>query len=150
MESLTIERATLAHVESIIPLFDAYRVFYEQASNPEKAAYFISERLKNSESIIFLAFQGDSPVGFTQLYKTFSSVSLEPFYILNDLFVDANYREQGIAKALLNQAKLHCKKMNYKGLALETAKDNPAQKLYEREGWKLDADYLHYFWSAKA
>ena len=38
--------------------------------------------------------------------------------------------------------------MNFKGLALETAKANPAQRLYEKLGWKKDLEHLHYFWIA--
>jgi hypothetical protein len=31
-------------------------------------------------------------------------------------------------------------------LALEAATDNPAQKLYERLGWKQSSDFYYYFW----
>ena len=144
---LKVERANHQNLNVLSLLFDSYRVFYGQPSNRNAAKSFLTNRLTNKESVIFLAFENDVPVGFVQLYKTFSSVSLEQFYILNDLFVDAKYRGKGIGGSLLNRAKEHCTSTEFKGLALETAKDNPAQNLYEKLGWKKDTDFLHYFWT---
>lgn len=138
---------TLANVQDVVTLFDAYRVFYEQESNVSAANQFLESRITNEESIIFMALKGDIPVGFTQLYPTFSSVSLQSFLILNDLFVLPEHRGKEIGQALLEKAKSYCKKKNLKGLALETAKENPAQKLYEKLGWKKDEEFLHYFWT---
>ena len=143
---MTIRVARISDLEHIAPLFDAYRVFYSQASDIEAARVFLKERFEKNETVILLAFEKDKPIGFTQLYKTFSSVSLKPFYILNDLYVSPEHRKKGVGETLLNQAKDYCKTKNFKGLALETATDNPAQKLYERLGWKKDEAYFHYFW----
>lgn len=144
---LEIMRLTASDISDVVPLFNAYRVFYGQESNIDAAKTFLEQRLANHESIIFLATWDNRPIGFTQLYTSFSSVSLRPIYILNDLFVDSAYRGRGIGGALLNRAKTHCTNSNHKGLALETALDNPAQNLYEKLGWKKDTDYLHYFWT---
>ncbi|WP_420602072.1 GNAT family N-acetyltransferase [Flagellimonas sp.] len=143
---MEIRNATLSDLELVVPLFDAYRVFYGQTSDFKAARSFLEERFNNGETVIFLAVENDKPIGFTQLYTTFSSVSMKPFYILNDLFVVPEFRKKGIGETLLNYAKKHCQEFNYKGLALETAIDNPAQKLYERLGWEKDKEYFHYFW----
>lgn len=141
-----IKQAGLSDIDLIAPLFDAYRVFYEQQSNLKAGRAFLKERFEKGENLIFVALHKGKPAGFTQLYPTFSSVSLQPFYILNDLFVSPEFRGQGIGEALLDHAKSFCKTKNCKGLALETAIDNPAQRLYERLGWEKDQDYFHYFW----
>ncbi|WP_343486059.1 GNAT family N-acetyltransferase [Allomuricauda sp. d1] len=143
-----IIRAATDRLEQVVPLFDQYRVFYGKKSDLPKAKAFLTERFSNQENVLFLALQNENAVGFTQLYQTFSSVSLQPFYILNDLFVDASCRNEGIGALLLKEAQSFCKEQSFKGLALETAIDNPAQKLYEKLGWKKDTDFLHYFWSA--
>lgn len=143
-----ITRATEKHIPQLIPLFDAYRIFYKQKSDKVGAQSFLKERFENHQSIVFLAYIENNPVGFTQLYTTFSSVSLQPYFILNDLYVHPSERNKGIGKALLNRAKLACKEINYKGIALETATDNQAQKLYEKLDWKKDSNGIHYFWSA--
>ena len=134
-------------IDKVVPLFDAYRVFYDQESNLTGAREFLEKRLINEESIILLATWEDHPVGFTQLYTTFSSVSMLPFFILNDLYVLSEYRGKGVGAQLLNAAKDLCRDKKFKGIALETALNNPAQKLYEKLAWKKDVDYFHYFWT---
>lgn len=135
-------------IVAIAPLFDAYRVFYGQPTNLSAASSFLKERFSARDSVILLAVGNGEICGFTQLYKSFSSVSLKAIFILNDLFVAPEFREKGVGKALLTAAQNHCKLLGYKGLALETATENPAQKLYEKMGWVKDEACFHYFWQA--
>lgn len=145
---MKIIKATINHLTELTKLFNAYRVFYKQESDFEAAKNFLKERFQNNESIILIALDDNgNGLGFTQLYPTFSSVSMQRFYILNDLYVLPTFRGQGIGESLLNAAKELAKANNWKGLALETAIDNPAQKLYERLGWERSDDFYHYFWT---
>ena len=147
---MKIIQATSSNLDQLLPLFEGYRNFYNQSSNPEAAKMFLSERFQNKDSIIFIAFdENKNGVGFTQLYPTFSSVSMKCLYILNDLYIISNARGKGIGKALINHAKQFAIRSKCKGLTLETANDNPAQKLYERLGWKKDIDVIHYTWEIK-
>ena len=144
---MKIIKATTKHLQELARLFDAYRVFYEQESNLAGAEKFLKERLENGESIIYIALDDDeNGLGFTQLYPTFSSVSMQRSYILNDLFVSPEIRGQRIGESLLKAAQELAIVNGWKGLALETANDNPAQKLYERLGWERTTDFYHYFW----
>ena len=143
---MTILKANHTHLDQIVPLFDAYSVFYRQTSNLEAARQFIKARLETQDTIILIAFVKNKLIGFTQLFHSFSSVSMQPLFILNDLYVDSNYRKQGFGVALLNEAKTVCKQNNYKGIALQTETTNTAQKLYESLDWKIDKD-LQYFWT---
>lgn len=143
---MKIVQATVKHLPSLVPLFDGYRIFYRQASNTEAAKTFLKERLEKKDTIILIAFLEDEAVGFTQLFYSFSSVSMQPMFILNDLFVVKQHRKKGIGVALLNKAKEFCKQENYKGLALETEVTNPAQHLYESLNWKKNENF-HYFWA---
>ena len=146
---MTIIEANIEHLEDIVPLFDAYRIFYKQPSDLESAKRFLKNRILNDESKIYVAYKGSETIGFTLLYPLFSSVSMKPMYLLNDLYVKNNYRGQGIGEALINRAKALCEKEQNKGLALQTAADNPAQKLYERLGFVKDHD-LYYYWTRKS
>lgn len=134
---MNIKRISLAEADLVIGLFDKYRVFYKKDSDMELAERFIKTRLGNNESVILVAFQGDSPAGFTQLYPTYSSVSAVKNWILNDLYVDSNYRKQGIGEALIKTAMEFAKKDGASYVQLETAVDNyTAQSLYEGIGFQ--------------
>lgn len=146
---IQIETATINSLDQIAPLFDQYRVFYKQQSDLNAARAFLENRILNKESIVFVAFLNDKAVGFTQLYPVFSSVSMQQSFVLNDLYVDSAFRKRKIGEALLNRAKQYCIVKNAKGLALETAIENPAQKLYEKLDWIKDVDCFHYFWPSK-
>jgi len=144
---LSIRVATIDDLEDLTRLFDAYRVFYEKSSDMIAAKSFLQKRISNNESIIYIAFIDNNTVGFTQIYPLFSSVSMQRMFLLNDLYVDPQYRCKGIGEALLNRGKQYTIENNGKSLILETAIDNPAQHLYERLGWTKDTEYLHYSWS---
>ena len=145
MSDLRVVQAGLQHLDALVPLFDAYRVFYEQESDVEKAEAFLRERLSGLESIIFLAFQGDEPGGFTQLYPSFSSVSLARIWILNDLFVTPEQRGRGLAEALLQRAATFAANAGALRLSLATQVENEtAQRLYERLGWQREDGFYHY------
>jgi len=145
---ITIVKGSREHLDQLVPLFDGYRVFYKQSSDPSGARDFLKGLVDRHESIVFLAFLDHQAVGFTQLFPSYSSVAMRPVLILNDLYVLPEKRGKGIGEALLAHAKEYCKQLNYKGLALETAHDNPAQELYERLGWEKDTHCFHYFWTA--
>jgi GNAT superfamily N-acetyltransferase len=143
---MTITHAKLQDLNYLAVLFDDYRTFYKQDSNIEAAKRFLKQRMVKDDSIIYIAYDNDEAIGFTQLYPLFSSVSMKPMYILNDLFVSSTYRGQGVGEALINRAKQLCKSENNKGLAIQTAFDNPAQHLYERLGF-IEDTALQFLWS---
>ena len=147
---MKIIQATIKNLNTLLPLFEGYRKFYKQSPNPVKAFDFLSERFRKNDSVIFIAFsKSNNAIGFTQLYPTFSSVSMQRSYILNDLYVVSEMRGKRIGGALLNHVKQFVIETNSKELTLETAIDNPAQKLYEKLGWEKDNDVLHYTWKNK-
>ncbi len=145
---ITLIKGSLEHLDDLAAMFDEYRIFYEQTSDLQGAKSFLKERIAKKESIIFMAFLNNKAVGFTQLFPSFSSVSMQPLLILNDLYVHNEYRQKGIGEALLVHAQKYCSQLNYKGLGLETATENPAQQLYEKLGWEKDTHCFHYFWTA--
>lgn len=143
--SFDVVRATFDHLELLVPLFDGYRQFYQKPSDLEGARQFLHDRLANNESVIFLALRNDTGLGFTQLYPSFSSVSMKRLWVLNDLFVSSQVRKQGVAQALMERARQHAVETGAKGLMLQTAVDNfPAQRLYESLGWVRDNDFYVY------
>lgn len=142
-----IRRAGPTDVAELAPLFDAYRRFYGQASDPALAAGFLLERLEREESVVFVAERDGTPVGFVQLYPVFSSTAARPrrLWILNDLFVAQEARRGGVARALMARARRLAEETDACGLELSTARTNlAAQRLYESLGWRRDDVYLKY------
>jgi ribosomal protein S18 acetylase RimI-like enzyme len=141
-----IQKATINDLNSLTELFDSYRVFYKQESDFEGARAFLKERLKNEDSVVFIAYDESNPVGFVQLYPTFSSVSMKRSWVLNDLYVNVSARKKGFGEKLINKAIEFAEETGAKGVALETGHDNvTAQSLYEKIGFKKESNYFYYF-----
>ena len=133
----------------LAPLFDAYRQFYEQASDLALATAFLQERLAQQESVILLAEHHDGTgLGFIQMYSSFCSLLAAPILVLSDLFVDPRARRQGLGRALMLTAQDYAARHGYARLDLTTARSNQrAQSLYQALGWQLDSVYLAYNYS---
>lgn len=140
-------RATVGDLEDLVHLFNAYRIFYKQSGDLEGARIFLRERITKDESVIFIAREatGDA-VGFTQLYPSFSSASMQRLWVLNDLYVAENRRRRGIAAGLLDAARNFSERDSAKGLLLCTQTTNTkAQALYRKNGYVQMDDFHWYF-----
>ena len=143
---IAIKQATLQDLDQLIPLFDSYRQFYKQPTNLNAAKTFLSERINNNESVIFIAYDEINAVGFVQLYPIFSSVSMKKAWLLNDLFVASSARKKGVAEQLLETSKNYGRATNAKWLLLQTTQENtPAQSLYAKNGWERVQDMFYEF-----
>lgn len=135
-----LRRATLDDLDAVAPLFDAYRQFYSQPSDVQRARDYLQARMTAGESVVLLAQRDGEVVGFTQLYPIFSSVRTARTWLLNDLFVAEGARRFGVARALLDAAAAFAREQGAAGLMLETMADNaPARALYRAAGWHEDA-----------
>ncbi len=144
-ESVRTRRASVADLDVLVPLFDGYRSFYRQPSDPDLARTFLEQRLTRGESIIFVAERDGEAIGFTQLYPSFSSARARRIYILNDLFVRPDARRHGAGRALLEQASAFARDEGAARLTLSTAVDNrTAQAAYEKAGWQRDEAFYVY------
>jgi ribosomal protein S18 acetylase RimI-like enzyme len=142
---LQLVPVAVEQVELVAPLFDAYRQFYGQPPDLDGARRFLAERLGRGESVILAVVEGGRALGFTQLYPSFSSVSMRPIWNLNDLYVAEDARRRGIGARLLRAARDHASQTGAVCLALSTAATNTtAQALYERDGWRRDDEFFHY------
>jgi len=145
---MKIIQATINEVEILSKLFDEYRVFYERDSNIDGAKKFLSERIKNNESVVYIAIDDkEMGTGFVQLYPSFTSVGMKRLWILNDLYVNSAYRKTGVGEALINKCKELAKDTQAVGLILETRNENTvAQNLYFKTNFIKDTEHSYFFW----
>ena len=145
MSALATRHATLDDLDSLAPLFDAYRRFYEQPGDVALASAFLHDRLERRESTILVAEADDQLLGFCQLYPTWCSVAAARIFVLYDLFVDADARRGGVGRALMLAAQRFGREAGAVRLDLSTARTNAkAQALYESLGWQRDDVYFVY------
>ena len=142
---IDVRQATIVDLPDIVPLFDGYRQFYERPGDMAGAHAFLLERVRHAQSVVFLAREGGTPVGFTQLYPSFSSASMARIFVLNDLFVKDDVRGKGVGRSLLGAAAEFGKAAGAVRLTLSTALTNSrAQAVYESLGWQRDQQFCTY------
>ena len=146
-----IVRASLKDINNVGNLFDLYRQFYSYKSDINASTNYIEERIKNNESIIFIAVDANKTgLGFVQLYETFGSLDLGKIIILYDLYVKKNHRKNNIGKQLMIKSHEYAKKIKAKRIQLSTAIDNfIGQSLYESLGYVKDIDFYTYDFEIK-
>lgn len=145
MSNIAVRQAVLSDLEALVPLFDGYRQFYGRPSDIPAAREFLLARFNHGESVLFIAHEDNTPVGFTQLYPSFSSVSLARVFVLNDLFVHEQARRKGAASKLMTAAIEFAKSLGAVRVSLSTATANEtAQALYQSAGCKRDEQFFVY------
>lgn len=143
--TMNVRRAALPDLDSLLPLLQAYRVFYRQTPDAARERAFLRRHLESGSSVVFLAETDGVTVGFAQLFPAYSTVHLAPSWILEDLFVLPQYRKTGVATELLRVAVEHARDSGASSMFLETARDNEtAQRVYERSGWTREARFFKY------
>ncbi|AZA99698.1 GNAT family N-acetyltransferase [Chryseobacterium joostei] len=141
-------KAIISDLPQLAELFDQYRIFYHKESDVPAAGNFLHERIENKDSEIFVAEENGTLTGFVQLYPIFSSTRMQRYWLLNDLYVNENYRGKGYSKELIEKAKELCKASNACGILLETGKSNDiGNQLYPSSGFELYDSVNFYEWS---
>jgi len=145
---IEIKEASIDQLKDLVSVFEAYRVWYRKEANSPQATKFLGDRIKNKESVIYLAMENDQVLGFTQLYPLFSSTRMKRLWLLNDLFVYPEHRGKGISKKLINAAKDLCRNTEGCAVMLETEMNNViGNKLYPATGFEMNTDHNFYEWT---
>ncbi|MBV8251852.1 MAG: GNAT family N-acetyltransferase [Chitinophaga sp.] len=145
---MEIIQANTSWVNEAGALFFEYRNFYRQEPDYEGAWQFMSDRINNQDSMIYLALEEGRAIGFVQLYPIFTSVGMKRAWMLNDLFVLEAHRGRGAGKLLVERSRQLAKDTDAKWMMLQTEITNTgAQKLYESLGFQKDNDFLTYYLS---
>lgn len=144
---MQIRRATLDDLDPLAGLFDGYRQFYRQPADLGVSRAFVEERLRAADTVLYVAADGDTLLGFVHLFPVFTSTGPRPgrLWLLNDLFVGPAGRRRGVARALMERATAHARDTGARGLFLQTGRNNlAARALYESLGYVRDDVFLVY------
>ena len=135
--------------ELVAPVFDAYRQFYEQASDEAGARHYLGERLAAGDCFGVVAVDDTDQTsvkarGFGLVYPTFSSVRMKPVWVLNDFFVVPEERSSGLAARLMVRLFALAEERGIGQISLITHETNTrAQAHYRKMGWK-QSEFLRF------
>jgi ribosomal protein S18 acetylase RimI-like enzyme len=140
-----VEAASATNLHELVRLYVAYRVFYGEAPEQERAAAFVRDRVTNLSGRYFLAWDEDNAVGFMHLMPSTNTLAMRPIWLLEDLYVDVLARGQGFATALLGYAEAFAQSTGAERLTLATAHDNlAAQHIYRKMGYVREEHFLYF------
>lgn len=137
---MRIFKAELWNLELILPLFEQYRREQGMKDNPERALTFLANRIHFSESIVFLAVCDQQAVGFAQLYPRLSSLKLQRYWQLTDLFVSQVANRQHIQHELLRKSHEFVNFTQSNLLVVEAVQEQC--HFWQAQGFKLNSNKL--------
>jgi ribosomal protein S18 acetylase RimI-like enzyme len=142
MREVTVIEADLndpRHQTAILQLINAYARDPVGGGRDLPAA--VRDRLipglrQHPTSLVFLAFDGVTPVGIAVCFLGFSTFAAQPLINIHDLAVMPDYRGRGIGRQLLERVGAKGRDLGCCRLTLEVREDNHrAQRLYQGFGF---------------
>lgn len=137
MSDLRIEPVTESQCETLLPMIADYQGFYEadDIRSERNRSFFRRFIAPSDEGELLGAWSGEDLVGYACLYWHFSSTRAVETVLMNDLYVDANRRHQGIGRALIEASAQVARERGAHHIEWSTRPDNEtAQRLYDSAG----------------
>jgi GNAT superfamily N-acetyltransferase len=134
---LRIEAITEEQFEALVPMIAAYQGFYEAEDiRTERNRDFFRRFIAPSDDGMLIgAWRGERLLGYACLYWHFSSTKAVETVLMNDLYVAAEARGEGVGRALIESAAEIGRERGSPILEWSTAPDNAtAQRLYDSTG----------------
>lgn len=134
-----VEIAPIAASEygELLPLIAAYQRFYEAEKIDEgrNRAFFRRFLAPSDDGLLLGARSEGRLIGYACLYWHFSSLEAVETVLMNDLFVAADQRGNGVGRALIDAGAEVARERGAPYLEWATAPDNEtAQRLYDSTG----------------
>ena len=115
----------------------AYQRFYEvdDIDTKRNRAFFSRFLAPSEDGLLLGAWRDGELVGYACLYWNFTSLVPAETVLMNDLYVDAAARGEGIGRALIEASAAVARKRGAQRLEWATAPSNEtAQRLYDSTG----------------
>jgi GNAT superfamily N-acetyltransferase len=131
--------AQLTHQQATLHMVDAYSRDPMGDGKPLAAdvrATLIAGLRKHPTTIVFLAFEGDLPVGVAVCFRAFSTFAARPLINIHDLHVLPSHQGRGIGQALIRAVEDKARSLGCCKLSLEVLENNHrARKTYTAAGF---------------
>jgi ribosomal protein S18 acetylase RimI-like enzyme len=150
---LLADLADPAHQLAIVDLVDMYSRDGFGDSRPLPAD--VRERLipglvAHGGARVFLALDGDEPLGIAVCFLGFSTFRAQPLINIHDIAVSPAARGRGIGQALLKAVESEARRLGCGKVTLEVRADNSvAMRAYETAGFQGTEPVETYFWSKR-
>jgi glycosidase/GNAT superfamily N-acetyltransferase len=131
-----VRQASGNDIHSVTHLFVEYQRHFGE-TNPifDNIEAFLRDKTENAGYALYIAEKDGKPVAFAGLYPIYSSVSLKKQWLLNDLFVAQNLRNQGIGSALLTEIKTRLGAASQGIILIASNADEKVKSFYEKNGF---------------
>jgi GNAT superfamily N-acetyltransferase len=128
-----------AELEMLLPMIAAYQRFYEvpaeRIDDERNRAFFARFVAPSEDGMLLGAWRGEELVGYACLYWHFTSLVPAETVLMNDLYVAAGHRGEGVGRALIDASAAIARERGAHRLEWATAPDNErAQRLYDSTG----------------
>ena len=127
------------HQQAVVAMIDAYS--QDPMGDGKPLAEDSRQRLipglqAHPTTLIFLAYQGDSPIGIAVCFGGFSTFAARPLINIHDLSVLSTHRGLGVGRLLLEAVSRKAREMGCCKLTLEVLENNrKARRIYEAAGF---------------
>lgn len=88
--------------------------------------------------LVIIAEHEGTPVGLANCFTAYSTFRAKPLINIHDLCVHNDWRGRGVGSMLLDAVAEEARRRGCCKVTLEVRDDNPAQRLYDRNGYKSE------------
>jgi len=129
-----------AHQEAVLAMVDAYSrdaMGDGKPLDPDVRAQLTAGLRRHPTTLIFLAFDGDQPIGVAVCFIGFSTFAAKPLINIHDFVVLPTSRGKGIGRHLLEAIETKAKELGCCKLTLEVMdKNHQAVRMYQAAGFE--------------
>jgi GNAT superfamily N-acetyltransferase len=129
-----------ADQEAVLAMVDAYSrdaMGDGKSLDPDVRAQLIPGLRRHPTTLIFLAFDGDQPIGAAVCFIGFSTFAAKPLINIHDFVVLPTSRGKGIGRQLLEAVETKAKQLGCCKLTLEVMdKNHQAVRMYQAAGFE--------------
>lgn len=150
--SISVIQANLEdekHAEAIVSITNNYAMDIMgggKALSEEVRETMISGMKAFHGTLVFLAESEGRFIGVANCFKGYSTFFAKPLINIHDLAVLPEARGKGVGKKLIEAVTQKAEELNCCKVTLEVLENNPARRLYEREGFEY-GDPQYFFMS---